>query len=106
MCVNWHGSGSQRSKGNCSNRIRRAVGPSQPCSGAARQTRGKRYGSEGEGLHSQMIIAKSGSRYMSSTHRLNLELCLCRNLVLSFFSSVLLIFVIFKSKLTITDECV
>lgn len=67
---------------------------------------GKHYGLEGEGLHSQTIIAKSGSRYMTSAHRLNLELCLCRNLVLSFFSSVLLIFVIFKSKLTITDDCV
>lgn len=60
---------------------------------------GKHYALEGEVLHSQMIIAKSGSRYMTSTHRLNSELCLCCHLVLSFFSSVLLIFVILKASL-------
>lgn len=39
LSMNWHESGSQRSKGNCSNRIKQASQPSQPCSGAAERSR-------------------------------------------------------------------
>lgn len=51
--VNWHESGSWRSKGNCSNRIKPAGRPSQPCLGAAKQSLGFMWKTTGRNNHFQ-----------------------------------------------------